>query len=275
MSRPYIDGRARRAHLTPLAVGLTFGAALTVPSVTGAAVTATPPPTDPTPIAGITANPTISETSGSETAGIAAISGIAAAPGIPAISEKSAIHVKLRLRRVNLNVLAGSVASISGTLRPALAARVVYLQRLGRHGWRSIAHTLTGARGHFTLHYTPHRLLSERVRVMVAASASNSSPTLPVHRDVGRLTSYRLTLASWYGGGGTLACGGELTSATMGVANKTLPCGTLVTLRYDGRSVRVPVVDRGPYVEGREYDLTEATKRALGFEGVGEVWSTR
>jgi rare lipoprotein A (peptidoglycan hydrolase) len=37
----------------------------------------------------------------------------------------------------------------------------------------------------------------------------------------------------------------------------------------------VPVVDRGPYVAGREYDLTEATKRALGFEGTGEVWATR
>ena len=61
----------------------------------------------------------------------------------------------------------------------------------------------------------------------------------------------------------------------LGVANKTLPCGTLVTLRYGGRTVRVPVVDRGPYVEGREFDLTEATKRALGFEGVGEVWSNR
>ena len=55
----------------------------------------------------------------------------------------------------------------------------------------------------------------------------------------------------------------------MGVANKTLPCGTLVTLRYDGRTVRVPVVDRGPYVAGREFDLTEATKQALGFGGVG------
>ncbi len=85
---------------------------------------------------------------------------------------------------------------------------------------------------------------------------------------------FRLAEASWYGGGGSLACGGALTSATMGVANKTLPCGTEITLRYGGRTVRVPVVDRGPYVAGREFDLTEATKEALGFEGVGQVWST-
>ena len=48
-----------------------------------------------------------------------------------------------------------------------------------------------------------------------------------------------------------------------------------VTLRFGGRSVRVPVVDRGPYVAGREFDLTEATKQALGFGDTGDVWSTR
>ena len=71
-----------------------------------------------------------------------------------------------------------------------------------------------------------------------------------------------------------MACGGQLSSNTLGVANKTLPCGTLVTLHYGSHTVRVPVVDRGPYVEGREFDLTEATKNALGFGGVGQVWST-
>ena len=92
---------------------------------------------------------------------------------------------------------------------------------------------------------------------------------------MGRLNVFRLAEASWYGGGGTMACGGSLTSSTLGVANKTLPCGTLVTLRYGSRSIRVPVVDRGPYVAGREFDLTEATKEALGFGSTGAVWSTR
>ncbi len=96
----------------------------------------------------------------------------------------------------------------------------------------------------------------------------------PAHRPLGRLNVYRLAGASWYGGGGGLACGGSLTSSTLGVANKTLPCGTLVTLRYQGHSVRVPVIDRGPFVAGREFDLTEATKRALGFGDTGQVWST-
>ncbi len=109
------------------------------------------------------------------------------------------------------------------------------------------------------------------MRLRFAGDASDPA----TRRPLGRLNVYRLAQASWYGGGGGLACGGELTSTTMGVANKTLPCGTLITLRYGDRTVRVRVIDRGPYVAGREFDLTEATKHALGFGDVGEVWSTR
>lgn len=192
-------------------------------------------------------------------------------PSGPSGPSGLSVHVKLHIRSARLNVLDGSAAGVSGSLRPVLAKRAVELQRLGRHGWETIARTLTLRGGRFRLHYVPHRLLSEPLRVYSPGGAGDLSAS----RGVGRLTSYRLADASWYGGGGMLACGGELTSSTLGVANKTLPCGTLVTLRYDGHSVRVPVVDRGPYVEGREFDLTEATKRALGFEGVGEVWSDR
>jgi rare lipoprotein A (peptidoglycan hydrolase) len=85
-------------------------------------------------------------------------------------------------------------------------------------------------------------------------------------------SAYRPAEASWYGGGGGLACGGTLTSSTLGVANKTLPCGTKIYLRYHGHKVQVSVIDRGPFVAGREFDLTEATKRRLGFGDLGEVW---
>ena len=88
-----------------------------------------------------------------------------------------------------------------------------------------------------------------------------------------RLTAYRQAGASYYGPGlygNGVACGGTLMPGTLGVANKTLPCGTKVKLRYHGRSVTVPVIDRGPYVAGRDFDLTEATKERLGFPGVGD-----
>jgi rare lipoprotein A len=184
------------------------------------------------------------------------------------------VHTALKVRGYHLNVLANERASVAGSLledrRPGRAGQVVTLQALGNHGWKTVARAHTRKKGQFRLSYVPRRLGSESVRLHFAGSASD----LAAHRRLGRLIVYRLAEASWYGGGGGLACGGSLTSATMGVANKTLPCGTLVTLRYNDRVVRVPVVDRGPFVAGREFDLTEATKQALGFAGVGEVWST-
>jgi len=93
-----------------------------------------------------------------------------------------------------------------------------------------------------------------------------------------RLTAYRAAGASYYGPGlygNGVACGGTLLPGTLGVAHKTLPCGTKVKLRYRGRAVTVPVIDRGPYVAGRDYDLTEATKLRLGFPGVGIVQANR
>jgi rare lipoprotein A len=182
-----------------------------------------------------------------------------------------ALNTTLRVRKASLNVLDGRRVSVAGTLSPAIAGRTVTLQALGRHGWHNVSRARTAAKGRFRLVYLPRQTGSERVRVAFAGDAAG----LPSRRRLGRLNVYRLAGASWYGGGGGLACGGSLTSATLGVANKTLPCGTLVTLRYNGRSVRVPVVDRGPYVAGREFDLTEATKQALGFGDTGQVWSTR
>ena len=61
----------------------------------------------------------------------------------------------------------------------------------------------------------------------------------------------------------------------LGVAHKSLPCGTRVTLRHSGRVVRVRVIDRGPYVGAREYDLTAATAQRLKFTGHGTILSTR
>jgi rare lipoprotein A len=183
-------------------------------------------------------------------------------------------HTALEVGGYQLNVLTNHRATVTGTLledrRAGLSGQLVTLQARGGHDWSTLARARTGAQGGFRLSYAPRRLGSEWVRLRFAGDASD----LAAHRRLGQLNVYRLVEASWYGGGGSLACGGSLTSTTMGVANKTLPCGTLVTLRYDGHTVRVPVVDRGPYVAGREFDLTEATKQALGFSGVGQVWST-
>jgi len=76
-----------------------------------------------------------------------------------------------------------------------------------------------------------------------------------------------IVLASWYGPGfygNRTACGQTYTPEILGVAHRTLPCGTVLTLTYGGRSVSVPVIDRGPYIAGRALDLSNATRHALG-----------
>ena len=62
------------------------------------------------------------------------------------------------------------------------------------------------------------------------------------------------------------ACGYAYTKTIIGVAHRTLPCGTLVQFRNpaNGRTITVPVIDRGPYVSGRQWDLSGATCLALG-----------
>ncbi|MFL5677425.1 MAG: septal ring lytic transglycosylase RlpA family protein [Chloroflexota bacterium] len=79
---------------------------------------------------------------------------------------------------------------------------------------------------------------------------------------------------SWFGpglyGNGT-ACGKTLTKTLVGVAHRTLPCGTLVTFRYKGVTLTVPVVDRGPYVAGRTWDLTHGACAKLGHCFTGSI----
>jgi hypothetical protein len=69
----------------------------------------------------------------------------------------------------------------------------------------------------------------------------------------------------FYGHGG--ACGmfgaNGLDKGDIGVAHRTLPCGTRVTMRYNGVTVVTRVVDRGPYVAGRIFDMTRGLCEAL------------
>jgi rare lipoprotein A (peptidoglycan hydrolase) len=80
--------------------------------------------------------------------------------------------------------------------------------------------------------------------------------------------------ASWYGPGfygNRTACGYTLTTGLIGVAHKTMACGTRLLVCYGGRCIPAAVVDRGPYVAGREFDLTGGLAVALGFGGVGTI----
>jgi rare lipoprotein A (peptidoglycan hydrolase) len=75
-------------------------------------------------------------------------------------------------------------------------------------------------------------------------------------------------IATWFGPGfygKQTACGQTLTPGVVGIANRTLPCGTLVQVTYKGHSLTVPVLDRGPYAHDASWDLTAGAAEALGI----------
>ena len=91
-----------------------------------------------------------------------------------------------------------------------------------------------------------------------------------IKRHALRVVQMTPTVASWYYDEGDTACGFH---AEYGIANKTLPCGTKVTLRYGGHSVTATVDDRGPFIYGRSFDLDQRCASALGMWGVETVYS--
>jgi rare lipoprotein A len=163
-----------------------------------------------------------------------------------------------------LNVRAGQRAMAAGVAAPGTVAA---LQIRRRGHWRTADRDRTAASGRYVLRSRVRRTMTAPVRVQAG----------PLSRRLGRLNVYRFASASWYGPGlygNRTGCGGRLAPGRLGVAHKSLPCGSRVTLRHRGRSLRVRVIDRGPYVGGREYDLTEATARKLRFRGHGAILTT-
>jgi peptidoglycan lytic transglycosylase len=183
------------------------------------------------------------------------------------------VDTDLALHVSKHNVLAGSDLIVSGRVSPSPGgAHRVKVVVDGPSGGQ--LRTTTDRRGAFRAHWGLHSTGIYEIRAYGIHDRRVSGSESVVRR----VTVYRPAAASYYGPGlygGALACGGTLQPSTLGVAHKWLPCGTRVRLRYRGRSVTVPVVDRGPYVGGRDFDLTEATKERLRFPDTGVVLSSR
>ena len=176
--------------------------------------------------------------------------------------------------RSTRHVLGGRGVGVGGTLLARVKGGAVRLELATASGWCTVDRARTGGGGRFRARWGPWGAGVYRLRVRSAGDRFAAAST----RRLARIYSYRAGHASWYGPGlygNRLGCGGTLSPGTLGVAHKYLPCGTKVTFRYRGRSATVRVLDRGPFVAGREWDLTAATKQRLGFGSTGTVWSTR
>jgi rare lipoprotein A len=191
-----------------------------------------------------------------------------AATAVPAAAQTPAHAAKLGVSAKRMNVHIGSRVTVSGHVRSLApgAPRPTASFQLRRGGhWLTLDRAHVTASGRYVLRERMRRSISAPARVRLSSGAT---------RALGRLNVYRSAQASWYGPGlfgQRTGCGGTLRAGQLGVAHKTLPCGSKVTLRHGGRVVRVAVIDRGPYAGAREFDLTAATARKLGFRGHGAI----
>ena len=83
---------------------------------------------------------------------------------------------------------------------------------------------------------------------------------------------------SWYGPGfhGRKTASGEVFNKwAMTAAHRTFKFGTRLRLTYKGKSVIVRVNDRGPFIKGRQLDISQAAARKLGCKGVCVVTMTK
>lgn len=182
--------------------------------------------------------------------------------------ERVGSHISLH---VSSHDVVGGRLLLRGTVRPRGSQRLKIVVRGPQGATVGAASRRNGA---FALHWRPSGLGSYRIRAYGLHDRRVRGSASPARR----VTAYRTAAASYYGPGlygGALACGGTLQPGTLGVASKTLPCGAKVKLRYRGHGVTVPVVDRGPYVAGRDYDLTAATRARLRFPSTGVLLSSR
>lgn len=67
------------------------------------------------------------------------------------------------------------------------------------------------------------------------------------------------------------ACGQRLGPNTLGVAHPVLPCGVKIFIAYKDKIVLTQVIDRGPSVPGREFDVTRPLARRLGLDAVRQI----
>jgi len=195
----------------------------------------------------------------------------AASVAAPSSPRQVSVASEFDLRRRSMDVLGGQAVEVRGRLLPGVRGRKVRLEGRSRGGWHVVGSARTSSHGGFQIRYRPSygagSARGQQLRVQFGGDRLN---THALGR-AGKVTSFSESVASWYDDAGNTACG---VHAGLGVANKSLPCGTRVTFRYGGHTVTAVVDDRGPYVGGRTWDLNQNTAGALGFGGVGTVWST-
>jgi hypothetical protein len=161
----------------------------------------------------------------------------------------------------------GTKLRVAGVLRHG-ARRAVHVQYRTLGGaWTQAAAVRAAGDGRFAATWIPRSPGAYEMRAVARTSRTRTSGLRSV-------SVFKGQTATWYGPGmygKSTACGVTLSQDTLGVAHRSLPCGTLVFVSYGGRGVVVPVIDRGPYTKSAQWDLTGATARAIGMTQTSRI----
>jgi hypothetical protein len=207
--------------------------------------------------------------------GNGASSGSAATTAQPANSPVSASG-----NGVTITTRAGALLrnglQFTGSAPSSDAGKMIEIERFGAKTgwtWQPTAQARVGSGGSFSAVWRTDHIGRFSIRAVIqqpggtAASASGGWPAVTV-------VVYRPSIATLYGPGfygQKTACGVTLRRNTIGLANRTLPCGTPVAIEYNGKTITVPVIDRGPYANGADWDLTMATGQTLGMDTTATI----
>jgi rare lipoprotein A len=149
---------------------------------------------------------------------------------------------------------------------PSAASRTVSVQaRQGAGQWLTVASVAADSSGAFTADWQPTAYGQYDLRGVLAGAAQASDASNASAPET--VVVYKAARATWYGPGfygKHTACGQRLTRSLVGVANRRLPCGTKVQLTFRGRTLVAPVIDRGPFAHGAQWDLSAAAAKRLG-----------
>jgi hypothetical protein len=171
------------------------------------------------------------------------------------------------------SALLGRALTFTGATAPRRKGDTIAVQLLdAQNEWVTVSTATVAVDGEFSARWRTDEAGHVTVRTVLertasASSAGRAAPTL-------QIIVYRPAVATFYGTGffgQKTACGKILEPSTLGVASRTLKCGTRVQIYYRGRTIVVPVVDRGPYANGATWDLTQATATALGMVGTETI----
>jgi rare lipoprotein A len=183
------------------------------------------------------------------------------------------------------HVLVGKVARFSGSFPAREAGATVTIERFddATAAWTAVTTAQLQPDGSYVARWRADVAGRHRTRATLGGAAvqnagGGAAAFAASEGQEAAMTVYRGAVASWYGPGfygRKTACGQRMSRELLGVAHKRLPCGTEVAITYDGRSITVPVVDRGPFVRGRRWDLTAATAKALRFTFTDRIGAVR